>query len=307
MVIDDVGLDTYLFRREERAREGRDIVIAARDGAPLSATLFRGGGPAVVVASATGVRRRFYAPFAQWLAARGFDVLTFDYRGIGGSRDYRGGAPPPQTPETRLRTHRASRSAFVDATMRDWGERDLAGALDAMAREYGTAALVGHSVGGQLPALLPDPSVVSAIVTIGAQSGDFRLWPMPQRLAMAAIWYGVVPGVTRAIGYLPGALGVGEDLPAGVALEWARWCRTPGYFARSSGFARFHVPLLALGIESDPYAPRVAVDALVSLYSNARVTRRELAYPRLGHFGFFRERNEELWPEVSSFLVERLR
>jgi predicted alpha/beta hydrolase len=279
--MDDIGLDTYLFRRDERPRDGRDIAVTARDGAPLAATLFRGGGPAVVIASATGVRRRFYAPFAEWLAGRGFDVLTFDYRGIGGSRD------PAR------------------ARMTDWGELDLAGAIDAMASEYGTTALVGHSVGGQLPALLPDGSPISKIVTVAAQSGDFRLWPMPQRLAMAALWYGLVPGVTRAVGYLPGALGVGEDLPAGVALEWARWCRTPGFFARSNGFARFHVPLLALGFDGDPYAPGPAIDALVALYTNADVERRQLAHPRLGHFGFFRERKRELWPEIGDFLARR--
>lgn len=102
----------------------------------------------------------------------------------------------------------------------------------------GRVAVVGHSVGGQLVGLLPDASRISALVTIGAQSGDWRLWPLPTRLAMAVLWYGLVPGVTHAVGYLPGSLGIGEDLPAGVALEWARWCRTPGYLA-GGGFGHF--------------------------------------------------------------------
>ncbi|MEG2048871.1 MAG: hypothetical protein RR100_18630, partial [Comamonas sp.] len=35
----------------------------------------------VVVAAAIGVPQRFYTAFSQWLAAHGFAVTTFDYRG----------------------------------------------------------------------------------------------------------------------------------------------------------------------------------------------------------------------------------
>jgi predicted alpha/beta hydrolase len=290
--MEDTALDAYLFHREDRRApaSNQDVTVAATDGVRLACTLFRGGGPAVVVSSATGVRRRFYAPFANWLAGRGFDVLTFDYRGIGDSPS-------------------------VDrASMHDWGERDLAGVLAALGAEYGKVAIVGHSVGGQLPGLLPNPDIVSKLVSIAGQSGDYRLWPMPRRLAMAALWYGLVPGVTRAVGYLPGVLGVGEDLPPGVALEWARWCRTPGYLVadaaarhpeRELAFGRLHIPLLAVGFEGDPYAPAAAVDALVALYRHASVERRQVMHPRLGHFGFFRGNESGLWTDVATFLERR--
>jgi predicted alpha/beta hydrolase len=197
--------------------------------------------------------------------------------------------------------------------MHDWGERDLAYVLVWAAASLGDgsrAAIVGHSVGGQLVGLLPDPARVSALVTVGAQSGDYRLWPLPARLAMAVVWYGVVPGVTHAVGYLPGALGIGEDLPAGVALEWARWCRTPGYLvgedgaARREGFAKLDAPVLALGFDDDVYAPLAAIDALHALYVRARVERRQLGRSdgRFGHFGFFRKRHRALWRDVATFL-----
>ena len=203
--------------------------------------------------------------------------------------------------------------------MHDWGERDLASVLAWAGTTFGNgrAALLGHSVGGQLVGLLPDhaQSRISALVTIGSQSGDYRLWPLPARLAMALLWYGVVPGVTHAVGYLPGVLGIGEDLPAGVALEWARWCRTPGYLvgegfeARREGFARLEAPVLAYGFDDDPYAPRAAVDALHALYVGARIERRQLGRDagRFGHFGFFRERHRALWDDVATFLAERVR
>jgi predicted alpha/beta hydrolase len=308
--MDEVAsLDAYMFNRHLRPlseapgqgvdapSRGIDVHIVTSDGVALAGTLWDPPGRApsrvVVVASATGVLRAYYAPFAAWLAKQGFAVVTFDYRGMGDSRS-------------------DDKAASMHPTMHDWGERDLA-AVVAWAGDTlgdGRAAVIGHSVGGQIVGLLPEPARVSALVTIGAQSGDYRLWPLPARLAMAVLWYGVVPGVTHAVGYLPGSLGIGEDLPAGVALEWAKWCRTPGYLAgegfesRREGFARLNAPVLAYGFDDDGYAPRAAVDALLALFVGARVDRRQLGREagRFGHFGFFRERHRALWRDVAEFL-----
>jgi len=315
--MDDRELEAYLYNRHDRplaesAREPRapeddalrrrDVRIPTADGFALAATVFEheatsvGPRRVVLVASATGVKQRYYAPFAAWLASVGFTVVTFDYRGIGGSRD-------------------PSSGARVPATMHAWGARDLAAAVawsSALAANE-RIALVGHSVGGQLIGLLPDVSRIRAVVTVASQSGDYRLWPMPLRLAMAALWYGVIPGITHAMGYLPGSLGIGEDLPAGVALEWARWCRTPGYLAAEdpsakAGYARVDAPMLAFGFHDDTYAPPAAVDALLALYTRAKVTRRRLgpADGQFGHFGFFRSQHRALWRELASFLVDTL-
>lgn len=301
---ENAALDEYMFHRDRReaglASDPRReaIVVHARDGAPLAATVFAGAAAsrrsAVVIASATGVRRAYYDAFASFLAARGHDVLTFDYRGIGGSRD-----------------------ASVRPKMHEWGEQDLAGviahAAERLGARDGTVAVVGHSVGGQLVGLVPEPARVRRFVAVAAQSGDFRLWPLATRLAMAALWYGLVPGVTRAVGYLPGALGIGEDLPPGVALEWAAWCRTPGYLVGGPGssrlarYERMTAPVLAFSFDDDPYAPPAAVDALLALYRRAPVDRRAVARADvgpIGHFGFFRDRfRRSLWEDAARFLV----
>lgn len=303
---ESADLEAYLYNRHERVLErpgrlGRDLTIRTDDGVALAATVFDANprkktGKALVIAGGTGVKRRFYAPFATWLATEGgFTVVTFDYRGIGGSTVESGAADP--------------------ITMHAWGEQDLASVLAWTADVLGDGKVgfVGHSVGGQLVGLLPESAHerISSIVTIAAQSGDYRLWPMPMRLAMAALWWGVVPSVTHAMGYLPGALGIGEDLPAGVALEWARWCRTPGYLVgddggdagvrRRAGFARVKAPLLSFSFHDDAYAPFAAVDALLSLYVNATVEKRRLGRSegRFGHFGFFRSRHRALWRDVA--------
>lgn len=304
------SLDTYLYDRESRPRleaaratppdtAGRDVRVPALDGRELAGTLFEPerAGPRrlVVVASATGVKRGYYARFAGWLARRGYTALTLDYRGIGGSRD--------------------GRAAESTAAMHEWGELDLAGALSWATGSFGVqrAAIVGHSVGGQLLGMVPAPERVSAVVTVGSQSGEVWLWPTLARWRMALLMYGAIPGVTRAVGYLPGALGVGEDLPPGVALEWARWCRTPGYLVadggevRKAAYARLTAPLLAFGFDDDPYAPPEAIDALLGFYPNARRQRRQVsrAEAKVGHFGFFRDRfRATLWEEAERFLAE---
>ena len=66
-----------------------DITIPAVDGYLLGATLFLprcAKRHAVLINSATAVPRKIYRHFAAYLAHRGCAVLTYDYRGIGGSR-----------------------------------------------------------------------------------------------------------------------------------------------------------------------------------------------------------------------------
>ena len=108
----------------DRSRE-TDFRFAAADGYSLAATLRR---PAagqekgfVLVASATAVPRQYYARFAGHLAARGFGVMTFDYRGVGGSRP-------------------SSLRGFA-CRMRDWAALDIPAAVDFAAREAGAPLL----------------------------------------------------------------------------------------------------------------------------------------------------------------------
>jgi predicted alpha/beta hydrolase len=274
--------------------------IVARDGFPLAGDLFLPEGTpraGALVAPAMGVPRAFYAAFAAHLARSGIAALTVDYRGIGGSRN------------GSLRRFRAA--------LHEWGEQDLAGALDALAARTGKAPLlwVGHSVGGQLFGLLEDARVRAALF-VGAQSGHWRLWPGVGRLGMLALWYAVIPAVVPVFGRLPGAvLGGGEDVPAGVAREWASWGRRRDYvmsYARPRGglgFARFAGPIRSYAISDDGFAPYATVSALAACYSAARTEVRvvrpaDAGVRTLGHFGFFRPKpGKALWDVASAWLL----
>src|SRR5256885_15484708 len=75
----------------------RELMVSAKDGVELAATLFEPGMAAggetslVVIGGATAVKRSYYARVAGYLAELGHPLLTFDYRGIGGSPP---GSPP---------------------------------------------------------------------------------------------------------------------------------------------------------------------------------------------------------------------
>jgi predicted alpha/beta hydrolase len=166
------------------------VELPARDGYALAGTLFRpqdANGRAVLVHAATGVRREYYAKFASFLAERGFTVLTFDYRGIGGSR-------------------RGSLRSF-DARMRDWAQLDAAGALDWLQQETPGARLfcVGHSFGGNALGVVPGIERYRGAVFVGTQSGYWRLWPGAGRAGMWFLTRLLLPSVAAVFGYFPAA------------------------------------------------------------------------------------------------------
>ena len=92
----------------------RDLTIPAPDGYPLSMRLVSAPKPtvAVLVSSGTGFPKGFYDRFARHLASRGAAVLTYDFRGIAGSR-----------PDDL---------AAMQMDYPDWGRLDMPAALDAL-------------------------------------------------------------------------------------------------------------------------------------------------------------------------------
>ena len=122
----------------------------------------------------------------------------------------------------------------------------------------------------------------------------------------------------RLLGYFPAKkLGLGEDLPGGVAREWARWCRNPNYISDERGvplrpyFDDFSGPLLAYSFSDDRFAPRAAVEALLGFYHRARKEHRHLSpadlkVDAIDHFGWLRESfRSPLWEEMASWLRQQ--
>ncbi|MEM6791189.1 MAG: alpha/beta fold hydrolase, partial [Myxococcota bacterium] len=250
----------------------------------------------VTMNSPTAVPRLIYRRYATAFAAAGFGVLTYDYRGIGGSRP-------------------ASLRGF-HAKTRDWVLKDMS-AVVAWARAHGANRrlfLVGHSVGGQLAGMIDDPDAVDAMVTFSSQSGYFALQGAEQK---AVVWFHshvTLPVLSHLCGYVPWRrLGAAEDLPQQCGLEWARWCRDPDYLLGDATlplhrFSRFRAPVLAYSFADDKWGTPQAVDAMMRAYP--RLERRhvapgELGLSSIGHFGAFRRSASALWEQTIAWLRAR--
>lgn len=276
-----------------------DHRIPARDGYPLAATEFpphQDTDKVVVINSATAVPRRFYRHFATALANAGYRVLTYDYRGIGGSRP-------------------KSLRGF-EARARDWFQQDMAGVVDWVLAEWQPARLffVGHSFGGQTAGLLDNAEAVDGMVTLSAQSGNWRMQGGEQKLVVLLHTWLTLPLVTRLVGYMPWSyLGAGEDLPAGVASEWAGWCRHADYILGDDSlplerYQDFTAPVLAYSIGDDKWGTPRSVDAMMRAYPNLErrhIDPDEAGIDSIGHVGYFRPASKVLWAETIDWLDGR--
>lgn len=277
-----------------------EVSVAAADGFPLAATLYPPQGPAnaraVQIHAAAGVRQEYYTDFARFLAARGFHAITFDYRGVGRS-----------TPK---------HVRHIDARMQDWALLDAPGVLEFVSREIkpGRHLVVGHSFGGQSVAVMPGNDRIHALLAVASQSVYWGHWTGTRKWGLWLLTRALLPAATRVAGYFPGELlPEGENLPAGVALEWARWVHHPRYLVGALGLearaAAFRGALRLMAMADDRmFAPRRAAQGLLDLYPNARkelqwIEPREAGAQRIGHFGFFRERfRATLWDAAARWL-----
>lgn len=287
---------------ETPAYTQRAITLRTRDGRVLKGDHFipqaEPARASILIGSSTATPRYIYTKFAQHLASMGFGVITFDYQGVAESRTH------------PLRKDRASK--------RSWGEQDLPAALERLTHEHPgvPAFLIGHSVGGQLMGLMPNRHLLHGVLTFGTSYGYWGYMPAPYRYFVWAMWHAVVPVSTRVLGYTPTrTFGFGEDMPAGVGQDWARWGRRRSYFEHEfrdePGFKDLHVPWLSLIARDDQIATLQSAQALQGFYTGVTANIRvidpgEFGYDGIGHMGFFSGERKRLWPLMTQWLEAQL-
>jgi predicted alpha/beta hydrolase len=281
----------------------KKITITASDGYVLGAMIAKPieeSSQTVIISSATGVKKEFYVHFAQFLVNNGYNVLLFDYRGIGES------APD----DLKL----------SDAYMHDWGILDMNAALNYMVEIQNLTNIVwiGHSVGGQLVGFLEKREHIKHVISISAALGYWGYFPFPMKMIVWMLWYVISPVLTKVYGY--GTLkkvGWGENLSKNAFLEWRGWCMNKDYYGKflqeklnTDKFYDFKVPITAVYLSDDYIANDITAPLMSKFYPNSTFDVLKLQVKRytshkVGHSGIFKKKfRNSLWPLLVD-IVER--
>ena len=277
--------------------------IISEDKTKISATLFSGDAKSahlIIVSPAAGAPQHYYKGFANYACQyKEFDVVTFDYRGIGDSLH----------------------SAVKDerCKMSDWGNQDLKSVIDWADKKYDKIFLLGHSVAGQIFPKASNNGRIRSAYFVGSQSAYNGHWKGFWWLYVLIFWYILIPITVAIYRYLPGwTMGGKTDIPKGVAWEWRKWGTHPqgvlqGSKEMAQRFNAVKIPVHFVNIQDDKLlAPSAATQELMHYYRNAVTTfqfikPKDLGFEKIGHFGFFKKKfAKKLWPMPIFFFTQFL-
>lgn len=278
------------------------ITLSTSDGHTLAGCRFdplNAPKASIVIAPAMAVPQSFYAPFAQYLAAQGYAVWTFDYRGTGESLN--------------------GSMRDVKADLTDWYSHDYDAVVNAAADAQAGVPVfaVGHSFGGQSAPLLPSRARLAGLINIAVGSGSLRHNTPRIRRTAPLMWHIMVPLLCPLFGYFPGArIGVIGNFPTGAMLQWRRWCLTPDYILSGEpgareAYASAEFAVLGLTFADDELLLEEGSIMLHAAYRKRRPDYRLIApgqfgLKRIGHSGFFKPQSEvALWPIVTAWIEEK--
>lgn len=284
--------------------DDQTLTITCTDGYTLSARFYAANSTKqnklpILVCPATGITTSFYHHFNLWLQSQGYDVLCFDFRGIGASLH----GPLKQ-----------SKASIVQ-----WGQLDIPAAIDALlARTYAEKViLLGHSAGGQLLGIMPNYDKVAKVVAVAGSTGHVRGLKGRSRILGPVMFDIIFPIARPFLGYGPTqAIGMGENLPKDVAREWAQFCSKPGYAINAIGkqidpsldyHRKIECPITAIWATDDEIASEANVKDLLRLYPNALTSMlaldpKEYDHKAIGHMLMFKRSHQNLWQIIENQL-----
>jgi predicted alpha/beta hydrolase len=268
-----------------------DVFIQTPDNINLAATLHlpaagdrggRGNGITVQINSSMATPRQYYRAFATHLAARGFTLLAYDYRGVGGSLFEM--VPAPH-----------GRNSL------DSGRIDQTVVADYLAHRFPDyiPTLVGHSFGGQMLGLTRHAARWRAVFLMGTSHGYYAKWPSPQRQRMWLRSHIMAPLLARMPRAWQKRMEEKMGIPFALGYEMSLYLRTPHFFITDDGQPirphndELRAVIRHVTLSDDEVVPPGSDIDLECFYPNAprindRMTPADYGVQAVGHFGFFR-------------------
>ena len=241
------------------ARETLEVALTG--GAQVTASLWLPPAPTtcLLCLPALGVPAVYYEPFARALAARGIAVAIADHRGNGTSS---------------VRAGRGTDFGYAELVA------DAHALVTALRRRVAMpVGVVGHSLGGQVGALLAgqSPGSVDALALVACGTPYWRRFPRRTGLQVLVLAH-LARVAGRLVGHFPGEqVGFGGREAARLMREWSSLARRGRLQARGmdaeAAFAGVRAPTLVVSIDSDWMAPQSSVDHLAQKLAGAPIER----------------------------------
>ncbi|QDE32976.1 alpha/beta fold hydrolase [Shewanella polaris] len=278
----------------------KQITITCSDGESLAASVYQPTSTvkgAVMMAPATGIKRLFYASFANYLANNDYGVITFDNRGIGGSS-----------------TGPIAQNA---ASLQCWGEKDMPAVLECLQQIFPQTKyhLMGHSAGGQLIGLMHNAMDISSMFNFACSSGQLTNMKLAYLVQAHFFMNFFIPLSNAMFGHTKSQwLGMGEPLPKSVAKQWQQWCNGQGYVKTAFGktvhqhcYNELTLPSLWVNAVDDDIANNANVADMMSVFPKLNgqtltLTPSEHGLSEIGHMKFFSSKSQALWPLALDWL-----
>jgi predicted alpha/beta hydrolase len=238
--------------------------------------------PALLIQPAMGVQGSYYTLLAEALHAAGCHVGISELRGHEAAEDAR-------------RPDWDYDFSYADMLLEDWPQ-----AAAAMQARFPQAPfyILGHSLGAQISCLYASqqPAQLKGLIIIAACSVHWKLWGFPFLL------YSQVAGqIGRLLGHFPGKRFRFAGREArGVMRDWARQARTGRFMTGQPRvdyepkLAAVTLPVLAISLQGDFFAPRHTMDGLLGKMPKAALTRQHLdpkalGFEKIDHFRWARQ------------------
>lgn len=256
----------------------------------------------VMINPGTATKTSFYKPFAEFLVEQGFNVFLWNYRGFCESK-------------------RGSLKWSL-YTYSDIGRYDIPAAISkakSLAPEL-PLYCVGHSAGGQQLGLAYNFDQIAGLVAVAVSAGHFAYMPLGYRIKANFFFRVFAPLMSLLYKYVPASkFNFMEDLPSGLAKEWGDWCKDKDFLFSKKFYGKtvpkghyknFDMPIYVISADDDEISTRKNIESFWRHVESSgdihfiQYKAADFSPPTLGHFGYFKIRNQKIWADILQLLKE---